>query len=368
MTDVPYIDLVAQHEPLKEEILEAVEQVLDHGWFILGEEVTRFEEKIADYLDVPHVVGVGSGTDAIELALRMRGIGEGDEVITVSHTWISGVSAIPLVGATPKFVDIDPDTMLMDPDQLESALTDRTEAVLPVHYNGFPCDLDPIRDFCETHDLSLIEDCAQALGTEYRGERVGTTDIGCFSLHPLKVLSACGDAGLITCQSDEEAETLRQLRNNGRESREVFPHISDNSRLDTLHAAILLVKFDHLEEWIDQRRNHADAYREGLRGAVRLPPDEPDGNRSIYSMFVVRHPERDRLQEGLAERGIDAKVHYPVPVHRQEPFEPFVDRELPVTDRVCSEILSLPVYPELTDEQRQSVIDGVVDVARELET
>lgn len=364
--DVPYIDLVAQHEPLKGEILEAVEEVLDHGWFILGEEVTRFEERVADYLGVPHVVGVGSGTDAMKLALRMRGIEEGAEVITPSHTWISGVSAIDLVGATPKFVDIDPETMLMDPDQLESALTARTEAVIPVHYNGFPCDLDPIRDFCHRHDLSLIEDCAQALGTKYRGELVGTSDIGCFSLHPLKVLSACGDAGFITVQDDDEAETLRQLRNNGRESREVFPHISDNSRLDTLHAAILLVKLDHLDDWIAGRRENARAYREAFDGLVELPPAEGPGDRSIYSMFVLRHPERDELQARLDDRGIDAKVHYPVPVHRQEPFQKFIDRELPVTDRVCSEILSLPVYPELTDDQRDAVIEAVVEEAKEL--
>lgn len=364
--DVPYIDLVAQHEPLKEEILEAVERVLDHGWFILGEEVTQFEQKVADYLGVPNVIGVGSGTDALKLALRLRGIGEGDEVMTVSHTWISGVSAISLVGATPVFVDLDPETMLMDPDRLEDALTERTKAVMPVHLNGFPCDLDPIRQFCDAHDLELIEDCAQALGTKYRGDFVGTDDIGCFSLHPLKVLSACGDAGLISVHSDDEAETLRELRNNGRKSRDVFPHISDNSRLDTLHAAILLAKFDHLEEWIERRREHAAAYRDAFDGVVTLPPDEPHGNRSVYSMFVIRHPRRDELEQRLLDRNIGVKVHYPFAVHQQEPFEDFAVRELPVTEDVVSEILSLPVYPELTDRQRNAVIEAVLEEAEEL--
>lgn len=365
--DVPYIDLPAQHEPLKDEILEAVEEVLDHGWFILGEEVTAFEQRIANYLDVPHVVGVGSGTDAIELALRARGIGKGDEVITVSHGWISSASAIHLVGATPVFADVDPETMLMDPDDLEEAVTDRTAAVMPVHLNGFPCELDPIREICQRHDLDLIEDCAQALGTRYKGELVGTDDIGCFSLHPLKVLSACGDAGMITVQDDDDAETLRQLRNNGRESREIFPHISDNSRLDTLQAAILLVKANHLEDWIEQRREHAAAYREALEGVVRLPPDERDDDRAIYTMFVIRHPERDAIQEHLAERGVDAKIHYPYGIHEQEPFEPYADRELPATERVVSEILSLPVYPEMSDAQRDAVIEGVIEATEEVE-
>jgi dTDP-4-amino-4,6-dideoxygalactose transaminase len=359
--DVPYIDLVAQHEPLKEEIKDAVEEVLEHGWFILGEEVDQFEAEMEDYLDVPHAVGVGSGTDAIELALRMRGIGEGDEVLVPSHTWISGVSAIELVGATPVFVDVDLETMLMDPTDLEDAAGERTEAVMPVHLNGFPADLDPIRNICETYDLDLIEDCAQAIGTRYEGEPVGHTDVGCFSLHPLKVLSACGDAGFVTVQDDKEAETLRQLRNNGRDTRSHFPHVSDNSRLDTLHAAILLVKLRHLEDWIEQRREHAEYYREHLGGYVELPPEERDGDRSIYSMFVVRHPERDAIQEHLAERGIDAKVHYPKAVHQQEAFDHLDPRDLPASERVVDRILSLPIYPELTDDQREAVVEAVID-------
>ena len=366
--DVPYIDLVAQHEPLKEEIQEAVGEVLEHGWFILGEEVSEFESRMEDYLDVPHAVGVGSGTDAIELALRMREIGEGDEVIVPSHTWISGVSAVSLAGATPAFVDIDPETMLMDPDDLEGALSERTAAVMPVHLNGFPADLDPIRDFCETHDLDLIEDCAQAIGTRYKGEPVGRTDIGCFSLHPLKVLSACGDAGFVTVRDDEEAETLRQLRNNGRETRSHFPHISDNSRLDTLHAAILLVKLRHLEDWIDKRREHAAHYREALGDYVTLPPEEREGDRSIYSMFVMRHPERDSIQDRLADEGIDAKIHYPTAVHQQEAFDHLEPRDLPATEQIVDRILSLPIYPELEDMQRDAVIETVIDAVESLET
>lgn len=365
--DVPYIDLPAQHRPLKDELLDAVETVLEHGWFVLGEEVTRFERRIADYLGVSDVIGVGSGTDAIELALRVRGIGDGDEVITVSHTFVSGVSAIAMTGATPVFVDVDPETMLMDPASLEEALTERTAAVMPVHLNGFSCDLAPIRQLCQTHDLALIEDCAQALGTRYDGEPVGTTDIGCFSLHPLKVLSACGDGGLIAVDDEDDAERLRQLRNNGRQSRDVFPSVSDNSRLDTLQAAILLVKLDHLDDWIARRREHAAAYRDALADHVRLPPVEGAGDRAIYSMFVIRHPRRDRLQERLADRGIETKVHYPFGVHQQDPFSDFPGGDLPATESVVSTILSLPVYPEMTDEQRGFVIEAVRDVTEELD-
>jgi len=361
--DVPYVDLVAQHKQMKQDVLDAVERVLDHGIFIDGEEVAEFEQRMADYLDVPHVIGLNSGTDALMLAMQARGIGEGDEVITVSHSWATTASSIALVGADPVFVDVDPDTMLMDPDTLEDAVTENTEAILPVHYNGVPADLDPIQDVCERHDLALIEDCAQAIGTRYDNELVGTRDIGCFSLHPLKVLSACGDGGFIALHDDDEAELVERLHDNGRESRNKISHIARNSRLDTLQASILLEKLDHLEKWIAARRRNAAVYRDALADYddVTLPPAEQEGERLIYTMFVIRHPRRDELQQRLQNRGVDAKVHYPIPIHRQEAFEQFDPPELPVTDRVCDEILSLPVTPELTIAQRDHVVDVLRD-------
>jgi dTDP-4-amino-4,6-dideoxygalactose transaminase len=357
--DVPYVDLVAQHQQMKQDVLDAVERVLDHGIFIGGEEVEQFEQRMADYLDVPHVIGLNSGTDALILALKARGIGEGDEVITVSHSWVTTASAIALTGATPVFVDIDPDTMLMDPNALEDAVTDRTEAILPVHYNGNPADLDAIEAVCDRHDLSLIEDCAQALGTRYDNELVGTRDIGCFSTHPLKVLSACGDGGFIALHDDDEAELVDRLHDNGRESRNKISHIARNSRLDTLQASILLEKLDHLEKWIAARRRNAAVYRDALEefDQVQLPPAEQEGERLIYTMFVLRHPRRDELQDRLQQQGIDAKVHYPIPIHRQEAFDDYDTPELPVTDEVCDKILSLPVTPELTIAQRDHAVE-----------
>ncbi|MFB6264779.1 MAG: DegT/DnrJ/EryC1/StrS family aminotransferase, partial [Bradymonadaceae bacterium] len=251
--------------------------------------------------------------------------------------------------------------MMMDPERLEAAVTDRTRAVVPVHLNGFPCDLDAIRAICRRHDLDLIEDCAQAIGTHHRGEPVGRTDLGAFSLHPLKVLSACGDAGFVTAQTDEEARKLRELRNNGHESRDRVRWISRNSRLDTLQAAILLVKIDHLEDWIEARRRHARAYREALPDELVMPPEETDGDRSIYSMFVVRHPQRDALHRRLRQRGIDVKIHYPLGIHQQEPFQRFAPPELPVTERVVSRILSLPVSPELQADQRDRIVAALTE-------
>lgn len=364
--EIPYVDLPAQHEPLKEEILEAVERVLDHGWFVLGEEVDRIEARLADYLDVPHVVGVGSGTDALMLAMRLRGIGPGDEVVTVSHTYTSTVSSIAALGANPVFVDVAPDTMTMDPDRLEAAITDRTRAVVPVHLNGFPCPLDAIRSICDRHDLALIEDCAQALGARYDGEPVGSADLGAFSLHPLKILSACGDAGFVTLQRDDEADRLRRLRNNGHAGRDRVTEIGRNSRLDTIQAAILLVKFEHLEEWIQARRRHARRYREALPDCLRMPPAGAGGDRAVYSMFVVRHPLRDALHRRLRDRGIDVKIHYPRGVHEQPPFASRTPGELPVTEEIVSQILSLPVTPELSDDQHRRVVAAIEQELREI--
>lgn len=366
MATIPYVDLAAQHAPLKERILDAVARVLDHGRFILGPEVAELEARLAERLGAPHVVGVANGTDALVLALKLRGVGPRDEVLTVSHSFVSTASAICLAGARPVFVDVDERTMQIDPEGLEAALTGRTRAVIPVHLNGSPCDLGRVAGFCRRHGLALIEDCAQALGVRAAGETVGTRDLGCFSLHPLKVLSACGDAGFVATRSAEDAERLRRLRNIGLADRDHCAEVSGNHRLDTLQAAILLVKLKHLDAWTAARRRHAAAYRAALAGRLTLPPEEGEGDFAIYSAFVVRHPRRDRLVELLHERGVDARVHYPLAIHQQEAFARFADRPLPATEKVVGEILSLPVSAELTEAGRERVIAAVHDALAEV--
>jgi dTDP-4-amino-4,6-dideoxygalactose transaminase len=362
---VPYVDLAAQHAPLEEPILEAVRRVLRHGQFILGPEVDELERALEAALDVPSVVTTSSGTDALVLALRLRGIGPGDEVITVSHSFVATATAIVLVGATPVFVDIDEETMLMDPAALSGALTDRTRAVLPVHLNGYPCDMDPISEFCADRGLSLIEDCAQAIGATYKGRSVGTFGVGCFSLHPLKVLSACGDGGFVTVSSEEERRTLQALRSIGLVDRNTAEYISGNARFDALSAAILSVKLPHLQSYVRARRSHASFYAERLRGKVRLPKSHSD-RQGVFSAYCVRHPRRDVIVSRLQDEGVDAKIHYPRLIHQQPAFAHLPAAHLPVSERVAHEIFSLPVSPELSSDQRNFVVQTLHGILEEL--
>lgn len=354
---VPYVDLPAQNGALREELLEAVGRVIDHGGCILGPEVDRFEQELAAKLGVPNVVGVNSGTDALLLALRAAGVQCGDEVITVSHSFVATGTAIRLIGATPVFVDVDERTMLLDPELLEAARTERTRAVMPVHLNGHPADLTRISAFCDQHGLALVEDCAQAIGATHAGLSVGQLGIGAWSLHPLKVLSAVGDAGFITGGPDA---MLREWRNLGLVGRGIAGHLAGNTRLDTVQAAMLLVKLRHLDRWIEARRAHAAAYRQAFEGRLVLPPVEQPGERCVYSAFVVRHPRRDAFVAALHARGIDAKVHYPTAIHQMQPFANVPHGPLPVTERVVDTIVSLPVTPELSEQGRALVIEAVL--------
>ena len=354
---IPYVDLVAQHRALKPELHAALERVLDHGQFILGPEVAELERALATSLGVSHVVGVSNGTDALVLGLKLAGVSAGDEVITVSHSFVATATAIRLVGASPVFVEIDEATMNIDPAAVERAWTPRTRAVMPVHLNGSPAPVDRLEALCRARGAALVEDCAQAIGARLGGRSVGSFGIGCFSLHPLKVLSAVGDAGFVTVATEAEAITLRRMRNLGLRDRDHCQSPDGNMRLDTLQAALLLVKLGHLPGWIAQRRAHAKAYREHLGEGVQLGHELPS-SEPVHSAFVIRHPRRDELQRFLAERGIDTKVHYPIPIHRQEAFAA-ASVELPVTDRVCAQILSLPVTPELSVEGRARVIEAV---------
>jgi dTDP-4-amino-4,6-dideoxygalactose transaminase len=349
---VPYLDLKAQYRPIRERLHQALDTVLGHGQFILGPEVAELEQRLAETLGVGYVVTCNSGADALILALLLRGVGSGDEVITTSHSFVATANAIAHVGAKPVFVDIEADTMCIDPAAVVPAITPRTRAVIPVHLNGYPCDVAAIAALCREHDIALIEDCAQAIGASRQGRGVGSLDIGCFSLHPLKAFAAPGDGGFVTVTTADEAAALKELRNHGLIDRNTCARVGINSRLDTLQAAFLLVKLETLDAALTRRRHNAGLYRELLAGAMTLPPDAPDLVQT-WSAFVVQHPKRRELIAALAERGVTALVHYPTAIHQQPAFAP--QDPLPVTESVVSRIMSLPIAAEITAEQVRRV-------------
>jgi len=363
MTSVPYVDLVKHNQALRPRILEAIDRVLGHGQFINGPEVGELEEKLARRLGVKEVVGVGSGTSALTLVMRALDIGPGDEVVTVSHSYVATATSVCLVGATPVFIDIDPATGLMDPELIVAAISSRTKAVIPVHLGGVPCLMGPIQELCRAHGLHLIEDCAQAVGATLHGRSVGSFGMGCFSLHPLKALSACGDAGFITTDDSDLAALLRRLRSLGHRDRDHVDVPSENARLDTLQAAILLVKLPHLDEWIASRRDHAAAYENALRPFFELTRIT-EGSEPAYSAFVIRHDKRDALIAHLTSKGFDVKVHYPIPIHQQRAFEGTSATALPHTEMLVGRIMSLPVTPELEPSDRDALIDTLINWSR----
>lgn len=360
--EVPYVNLVKQHAALKEELLEAVSRVLDHGQFVLGPEVAAFEQAVAARVGVPHAVAVNSGTDALILALRVLNIGPGAEVITASNSFVASASAIALVGATPVLVDVE-EGYNLDPGQLARALTPRTRAILPVHLTGRPAELDPIMAFAQAQGLHVVEDCAQAIDAQYRGKAVGSFGaLGAFSLHPLKTLNACGDGGLITLHDPALDARLRVMRNIGLRSRECCELWSGNSRLDTMQAAMLLVKLKYLDVWTEKRRENAAFYRAALKDIPQLQvPDEPAHMRCVYHTFVVQAERREALQQALQAAGVGTAIHYPNPVHVQPCAEALriEPGQLPVTERQAQRILSLPIYPELSEDDLSYVVEQV---------
>lgn len=361
---IPYVNLAEQHAAIKDKLLVAVGKVLDHGRFILGEEVEVFEKRFAQLCGVPYALGVNSGTDALILALRVLNIGPGDEVITVANSFVSSASCIVGVGARPVFVDVREDLM-MDPPLIEKAISPRTKAILPVHWTGRPADMSPIMDIAKKHNLFVIEDCAQAVNAQYKGQKVGSFgDVGCFSLHPLKTLNACGDGGVLTTHNGELSQKLRALRDNGFSARYECIYWSNNSRLDTMQAAMLLVKLDYLEEWTQERQNNARFYQNRLANLpqVRVPVDEP-GISAVYHTFIIQVEDRDELQNFLTEKGIGTKIHYAVPIHRQPVAKSlgYKPGSLPNTERQAKKVLSLPVYPELEREMLEYVANNICD-------
>jgi dTDP-4-amino-4,6-dideoxygalactose transaminase len=354
------VALDLQQRLLKPELMTAIESVIDGGQFILGGEVAEFERRFAELTGSPAAVGIASGTCALLLALRALGIGEGDEVVTPANSFVASAATIALAGARPVLVDVR-DDFNVDPDLVERAVTGRTRAIVPVHLTGRPAAMDRIEEIARRRGLAIIEDAAQAVGARLGGRSVGTFgEIGCFSLHPLKNLGACGDAGIVTVSDESLARALRQSRNHGLRDRDNCESFSYNCRLDTLQAAILNVKLRHLEAWTAAKRRLAARYRQALSDVVRVPDERP-GEFAVYQTFVVRADRRDDLQRHLLARGIDSKIHYPVPIHLQAAARSlgYAKGDFPVTERLATEILSLPIYPELTDEQVDLVVAGV---------
>jgi dTDP-4-amino-4,6-dideoxygalactose transaminase len=358
---VPFVDLHAQHAPLRAEIERVVTALLDRGDFILGAELERFEADYAAFIGTRHALGVGTGLSAIELALRGFGVTAGDEVIAPANTFIATVLAIMSTGATPVFVDMDPATYTIDARAVAAAVTPRTRAIVPVHLYGQPADLDAIMAEAARHNLLVIEDAAQAHGARYKGRRAGSVGhAAAFSFYPSKNLGAIGDGGMITTNDDAAAAKMRLLRNYGQRVKYYHSVAGTNSRLDTLQAAVLRVKLPHLDGWNAARQRHAAAYASRLAGQVATPATAPDVEH-IFHLYVIETDRRDALQAALKERHIDSGIHYPVPAHLQEACARLGYRPgmFPATEAAASRILSLPMYAELTTQQIDYVGDAV---------
>ncbi|MBE9536558.1 MAG: DegT/DnrJ/EryC1/StrS family aminotransferase [Proteobacteria bacterium] len=350
---IPMVDLKGQYRSLKGEIDAAISEVVDSAYFILGPNVKKLEEEIASFCGAKHAVGVASGTDALNLAVRALGLEAGDEVITTPFTFIATAEAIAYVNAKPVFVDIEPDSLNIDPSKIESAITDKTKAIMPVHLFGLPCNMDEIMKIASKHNLKVIEDCAQSFGAKYDGKVTGSIgDAGCFSFFPSKTLGCYGDGGMVVTNSDEVAEELRVLRNHG--SRERYHHhiIGFNSRLDEIQAAILRVKLKRIEGYNETRKENARLYQEGLEGTSVIIPQVDAGNAHVYNYYNILSDCRDEVHKALTDAGIASAIYYPVPLHKQEVFaDDCKGTEMPVSDDIALKILSLPMYPELTKEQ-----------------
>lgn len=356
----------AQFLAHKAEISAAILEVLEQGRYILGTEVAAFEKEFASFIGVPHAVGVGSGTEALHIALRACGIGPGDEVVTVAHTAVATVAAIELAGGVPVFVDIDPVFYTLDPAHLERAITPRTKAIIPVHVYGQPVDLEPILAIARAHGVKVIEDCAQAAGATYGGKRVGGWgDIACFSFYPTKNLGAIGDGGMVATNDAALAERVNLLRQYGWAERYVSAIAGWNTRLDEIQAAILRVKLRYLENDNLVRHRLAGLYDTVLAETGLVLPEQRPGTQHVYHLYVVRSQRRDALQAHLKSAGVGALVHYPVPVHLQTAYLGRLrgSDALPVTERAAREVLSLPMYPELTDGELGTVASAIRDFA-----
>ncbi|MBV9323353.1 MAG: DegT/DnrJ/EryC1/StrS family aminotransferase [Chloroflexi bacterium] len=359
---VPLVDLTAQFAPLKDEVMAAIEGVLDSMHLFLGPNTAAFEDEWAAYCGTRACVAVGNGTDALHLALRAADVGPGDEVITVAHTFFATTEAIVLAGATPVYVDIEPDTYLINGEQIASRVTPRTKAIVPVHLYGQMADMDPIMDIAARHNLVVIEDAAQAHGAEYRGRRAGSIGhLGCFSFYYSKNLGAYGEAGAVVGSDPELMRRVRLLRDHGSEQRYYHQSIGFNSRMDEMQAAVLRIKLRHLAAWNAQRRGHAETYARLLAGSSLGLPRIGEDRTHVWYVYVVRSEDRDQLQRRLGEREIGTGIHFPVPVHLQPATRGLGYRagDLPHTEKAAAEVLSIPMYAELTRAQLDWVASSI---------
>ena len=360
---IPILDLTQQYQGLKSQIDSAVLEVLGSGSYILGKNVTAFEKEVAEYCGSSRAVGLASGTDALHIALRALDIGAGDEVITSAFTFVATAEAIGLVGAVPVFADIDSRTFNLDYKELEKKITPKTKAIIPVHLYGQPADMDPILEIAKTYNLYVIEDCAQAIGATYKGKKVGSFgDIGCFSFFPTKNLGAFGDGGMITTNSDMLADRVISLRNHGGKVRYYHDEIGLNSRLDEIQAAILRVKFPHLDSWNKRRQEVAIKYNELLKDVEEIiTPFELEETSCVYHQYTIQTPQRDKMHEALKQKGVMAMIYYPVPLHFQEvhKYLKYGQNSLPITEDLSAKVLSLPIFPEITDSQQNEVANAI---------
>ncbi|MFQ5738691.1 MAG: DegT/DnrJ/EryC1/StrS family aminotransferase [Acidobacteriota bacterium] len=363
--DVPFVNLGCQLGQFRGRVLELWGQILEQGAFIGGEIVSRYEEAFADFCGAKHGVGVASGTDALLLALKALGVGKGHQVITAANTFVATAEAIAHSGAKPILVDVDPKTYNIDVKQVEAHLTRQTKAIIPVHLYGHPADMAPILEVAGHHGIDVIEDASQAHGAEYRGRPVGTWGhLGCFSFYPSKNLGACGDAGAVVTDNERLALRLRQLRNHGAKSKYAHELIGFNSRLDSIQAAALLVKLDSLREWNQQRRSCAALYDDLLSGVSGVTTPMASGQvLHVYHLYVIRTPAhlRDSLRRHLGRQGVQTGVHYPQPVHRTRAFSKLRWTKCPMAERLAGEIISLPMYPGLREDQIRWVAHVISD-------
>lgn len=372
-TKVPFFDLSAQFKSIEDEIKSALDEVFQSQQFIMGPQVQALEKTIAQYCQTRFAIGIASGSDALLLSLMALGIGTGDEVLLPPFTFFATAGSVSRLGATPVFVDIDPETYNIAPSKIGEKITPRTKAIIPVHLFGQCADMNPLLEIAKEKKLFIIEDAAQTLGAEYKpmaaseGRRAGQMgDFGCFSFYPTKNLGAFGDAGMIVTNNSELAEKVRLLRVHGSQPKYFHKTIGINSRLDTLQAAILLVKFKYLEKWTTERQKKAERYQflfQDLSSSVngfKLPAIQYQ-NRHIFHQYVIRAPERDRLKEFLKEEGIGTDIYYPIPLHLQEcyAFLKYRQGDLPNSEKASKEVLALPIYPEMTEDQQSLVGDRI---------
>lgn len=384
---IPFVDLKAEYTRMKTKIDAAIKNVIDNTTFVHGPDVEAFEKEFAQYCNSNYCVSTNSGTSALLLALRALGIKKGDEVITTPHTFIATAEVIAETGATPVFADINEKTSTIDPEKIKEKISQKTKAIIVVHLYGYPCQMDEIMEIAKQHNLKVVEDCAQAHGAEYKGKKIPIGDIGCFSFYPAKNLGCFGDGGAIVFNEKNLYEKLAALRNHGREPGQKYEHsyLGYNERMDTIHAAVLRVKLNYLEEGNKRRREIAAKYNHTFRkladsGKIILPFEDPALTKSVYYVYTVRIPaqkkaenitgnvrnslNRDTVIELLKAAGIPSQIYFPIPLHLQPAFK-FLGLEkgsFPISEKVCSEILSLPVYPDLTNEQQDYIIENVMRI------